>query len=88
MTPHRTAPRLSRRSALGLGAAAAGSAALLSGCSTSTTGSGDSGGDGISLWIWPEGFADDVIDDIAERFPDAGFRQTVQGGDFKQKLQT
>lgn len=80
---------LSRRSVLGLGAAA-GPLALFTGCSTSTTGSGsgDGGGDGISLWIWPEGFADDVVADISERFPDADFRQTVQGGDFKQKLQT
>ncbi|MGP5079688.1 ABC transporter substrate-binding protein [Brachybacterium alimentarium] len=83
MTMH----RFSRRSALGLGAAA-GSAALLAGCSTSTSGSGGSGGGGINLWIWPEGFADDVVDDITEGFPDAGFRQVVQGGDFKQKLQT
>jgi ABC-type glycerol-3-phosphate transport system substrate-binding protein len=82
-----THPRLSRRSALGLGAAA-GSLALFTGCSTSTSGSGGGKEGGISLWIWPEGFADDVVADIAERFPDAGFSQTVQGGDFKQKLQT
>lgn len=83
MTTH----RFTRRSALGLGAVA-GSAALFTACSTSTSGSSGGSDGGITLWTWPEGFADDVVTDITERFPDADFQQVVQGGDYKQKLQT
>ena len=79
---------LTRRTALGLGAATS-SLALLSACSTSSGGGGGgSTGGGTSLWYWPEGFADAVVEDIRTTFPDAKFEQVIQGGDFKQKLQT
>ncbi|WP_394214914.1 extracellular solute-binding protein [Brachybacterium vulturis] len=76
---------LTRRTALGLGAAT-GSLTLLSACSTST--GGGATGEGATLWYWPEGFADEIVEDIRTTFPDADFEQTIQGGDFKQKLQT
>lgn len=79
-------PRLSRRSALSLGALTAGSLALLSACST---GSGDAGKKGaLTLWYWPEGFDPKIVDAVTKKFPDAKFSQQIQGGDFKQKLQT
>lgn len=82
--------RVSRRTALGLGALGAGSLAILSACSTSTGGSGGSGtaGGQTTLWYWPEGFDEAIVADVEKSFPDAGFRQVIQGGDFKQKLQT
>lgn len=80
---------LSRRSALGLGAVA-GSLAFLSACSTGSGNSGGSsgGGKGLALWYWPEGFDDAIVEDVKKAFPDANFSQVIQGGDFKQKLQT
>lgn len=82
-----TIPRTSRRTLLGLGALV-GAAAILPGCSTSarSADSSDGGGDGMDLWIWPDGFAKDVI--ASASHGRSSLRQVVQGGDFKQKLQT
>ncbi|WP_299301684.1 extracellular solute-binding protein [uncultured Brachybacterium sp.] len=80
----------SRRTALGFGAATS-SLALLAACSTSTAGGGGDGGatgEGTTLWYWPEGFDDTIVEDIRTALPDANFEQIIQGGDFKQKLQT
>ncbi|MFC0673258.1 ABC transporter substrate-binding protein [Brachybacterium hainanense] len=85
-TPHPLS-RPTRRTALGLGALAA-SAAMLAGCSTSTSPAPSGDGGSTALWIWPEGFDAKIIEDVAGAFPDAGFQQVIQGGDFKQKLQT
>lgn len=78
---------LNRRTLLGLGTVA-GSALLLPACSTSSKGSGGAASGGIDLWIWPEGFGDEIITSVTDKFKDAKFRQVIQGGEFKQKLQT
>lgn len=77
---------LTRRTLLGLGIAA-GSSSLLTACSTSSTGSG-AGSGSMDLWIWPDGFGDEIIRSVTDTHKDAGFRQVIQGGEFKQKLQT
>ncbi|PMC74527.1 ABC transporter substrate-binding protein [Brachybacterium sp. UMB0905] len=87
-----TAFRPHRRSVLGASALAA--MGLLAACSTSTTGKsggsdgGGAGGGQNTMWYWPEGFDEKIISAVQEKFPEAGFSQVIQGGDFKQKLQT
>ncbi len=82
---------ISRRSLLGASALAFGPLALtLTGCSTgsSSSSSGSGGSNDFTLWTWPEGYSEDTLKAVKEKFPDINFRQNVIGGDFKQKLTT
>ncbi len=82
---------ISRRSLLGASALAFGPLALtLTGCSTgsSSSYSGSGGSNDFTLWTWPEGFSEDTLKAVKEKFPDINFRQNIIGGDFKQKLTT
>ncbi|MCI1748936.1 MAG: extracellular solute-binding protein [Acidipropionibacterium sp.] len=78
---------ISRRSFFGLSAAA--SAAMLAACSTSTTAPTQSSATkNLRLWTWPDGFGKPVLSAVKSEFPNVTLTQTIQGGDFKQKLQT
>ncbi len=78
---------ISRRSFLGASALTLGPLALV-GCSTSNSGSSAGDGNEFILWMWPEGYGDDVLNAVKEKFSDISLRQDVIGGDFKQKLTT
>ena len=79
---------INRRTLFALGASVS-AAALLSSCSTNPqTGQAEAGEAALKLWIWPEGFGDKVLANVEKEFPAIHTQQIIQGGDFKQKLQT
>lgn len=76
---------LIRSGSIGLGALGV---SALAGCSTSSRPASDASGEEMVMWIWPEGFAQEVLDSASKAVPDRRLRQDVIGGDFKQKLTT
>lgn len=73
------------RRALGTVAVAAVAAVSLSACSGGSGGSSDGP---LTLWTWPGGIGESVVDSAKTEFPDAKLEVTTIGDDVKQKLVT
>lgn len=73
------------RRALGTVAVAAVAAFSLSACSGGSGGSSDGP---LTLWTWPGGIGESVVDSAKTEFPDAKLEVTTIGDDVKQKLVT
>ena len=42
----------------------------------------------MSLWIWPGGVSEPLLEEVVDEFPDYGVEVSVIGDDFRQKLVT
>ena len=73
------------RRAFGTVAVAAVAAVSLSACSGGAGGSSDGP---LTLWTWPGGIGESVVDSAKTEFPDAKLEVTTIGDDVKQKLVT
>ena len=73
------------RRALGTVAVAAVAAVSLSACAGGAGGSSDGP---MTLWTWPGGLGESVVDAAKAQFPDAKLEVTTIGDDVKQKLVT
>ncbi len=73
------------RRALGTVAVAVVAAVSLSACSGGSGGSSDGP---LTLWTWPGGLGESVVDSAKTEFPDAQLEVTTIGDDVKQKLVT
>jgi len=73
------------RRAIGTVAVAVAAAVSLSACSGGSGGSSDGP---LTLWTWPGGLGESVVDSAKTQFPDAQLEVTTIGDDVKQKLVT
>ncbi|MDT3767287.1 extracellular solute-binding protein [Gleimia hominis] len=86
--------QLTRRSLLKSGVLGLGLFGLvgLNGCSTEASSGSKKGGDGetkkMTLWTWPEGFGEKLLEEVKTNLKQYDLSQNVIGGDFKQKLTT
>ncbi len=78
----------SRAPAAALAAAVALSLGLTA-CSSAQPADGSSGGDGsLSLWIWPGGLSETVVETVTDEYAGGDLEVSVIGDDFKNKLLT
>lgn len=69
-------------------AAAATAAALITTLAACGTPASDPEVTEMSLWIWPGGVSETVLEEVVDEFPDYGIEVSVIGDDFRQKLVT
>jgi cellobiose transport system substrate-binding protein len=67
--------------------AAIGSLALVAACSSAQP-TESSGNASLSLWIWPGGLSDTVVETVTDDYTDGDLEVSVIGDDFKNKLLT
>lgn len=72
-----------------LGTGALGACSTAPSSSPGQAGSPDeSGPTTLQLWFWPSGFSDTLMGAVKKQFPNDTVKQSIIGGDFKQKLTT
>jgi cellobiose transport system substrate-binding protein len=69
-------------------AAAATAAALVTALAACSTPASEPEVTEMSLWIWPGGVSETVLEEVVDEFPDYGIEVSVIGDDFRQKLVT
>jgi cellobiose transport system substrate-binding protein len=69
-------------------AAAATAAALITTLAACSTPAAEAEVTDMSLWIWPGGVSETVLEEVVAEFPDYGIEVSVIGDDFRQKLVT